>query len=65
MNRTSLIRNRPLRRLARTLVGRERIGDSDGGGGGGDIDNAVLDSADNTTMPDSADPNVIITDEEA
>jgi hypothetical protein len=29
------------------------------------IDNAVTDSADNTTMPDSADTNTIIIDEEA
>ena len=61
MNRTALIRNRPLRRLARTLVGRERIGDSDGAA----IDNAVLDSADDTPISDSADSNTIIIDEEA
>ena len=61
MNRTALIRNRPLRRLARTLVGRERIGDSDGDV----IDNAVLDSADGTPITDSADSNTIIIDEEA
>lgn len=61
MNRTALIRNRPLRRLARTLVGRERIGDSDGAA----IDNAVLDSADGTPITDSADSNTIIIDEEA
>ena len=45
----------------RTLVGRERIGDSDGAA----IDNAVLDSADGTPITDSADSNTIIIDEEA
>lgn len=56
MNRTALIRNRPLRRLARTLVGRERIGDSDGGIA---IDNATLDPADDEPILDPADDTII------
>jgi hypothetical protein len=59
MNRTALIRNRPLRRLARTLVGRERIGDSDGGGDG-DSDLPILDPVDNTPTLDPADDTAII-----